>query len=121
MTGPLAQIVALIGLDAAERLCREYGGISHYIPKRPTPRHGFARVLTTDEWAALCREFGGGALRLPQGQALKRRRALELIAQGSLSVREIALAVGGTERWVSRLRAQHARQKHPSLPFGASP
>ncbi len=120
----IEQICAVVGKDAALKLCRAYGGISHYVPQRPRPDHPWAGLIGLEAWERLCAHYGGTRLTLPKGEyRLKRERVLDLLREGHLSVRQIAQEAGVTERYVSKLRGQvYGRQSETAaLPlFGAA-
>lgn len=118
MGSNLARIIKLIGRDGAERLCRHYGGVSFYIPHTPKESHAWAQIISQPAWEALCGDYGGTRLTLPRGeQGLKRARVLELLNTGGVSVRQIALRTGATERYVSMLRAKMMDTRQAPLPF----
>jgi hypothetical protein len=99
---PLAiEIAEVCGLDALLRLVEAYGGIAIRVPGR----HGLERVLTGPPYERFVLHFRGEELLIPKLEAgrwqLKRRRVLELRAQG-LTVAQIARAQRLTERQVYR-------------------
>lgn len=113
--GLLAEIAELIGAEAAGRLCRACGGVSYYLPAKPKPTHPWAQVVGLEAMEILCAQYGGSRLTLPKGDnAAKRRRVLQLLREGRLSVRQIAIKAGVTERYVSKMRG---RQDEARLPL----
>ena len=56
------ELVTVIGKDAAETLCRAYGGVPVYVASKPDPGGDLGRIISTAALVALCREYGGGAL-----------------------------------------------------------
>lgn len=118
MSSILEQLSDVIGQEAAYRLCRSMGGISYYIPKAPRPDHRIAERIGQGAWEKLCAYYGGTRLKLPTGeQYFKRQRAVALLQEGRLSNRQIALEIGGTEGFVSQLRAQLHRASDAVLPL----
>ena len=118
VTGTIGQIADIIGIDAAVRLCQAVGGVSWYIPHKAGTDHSFVKIIGQEAWSALCAAYGGTRLNLPQGDAqIKRQQAKELLEAGKLSVRQIALQTGLTERTISRLRGQNRDNHQQLLPF----
>lgn len=106
----LEEISSIIGIDTALRLCKQFGGVSYYIPQVPKLTHAWMRVLDAQQWAKVCAEYGGTSLTLPQGEHhIKRQRVDALLNEGRLSHRKIAMATGSTERYVQQ-RWQRIRQ-----------
>jgi Mor family transcriptional regulator len=112
------QIADLIGADAAERLCHQFGGISYYIPAAPTPEHKFLLVIDSSLLAKICSQFGGTTITLPKGRyAFKKALIVDLLAEGKHSVRKIASIADCTERYVSRIRSQAKANQERDLPL----
>ena len=113
----LDELSDIIGIDSALRLCHLFGGVSYYIPQNPKPGHRWAAALDDNQWAQICARYGGGPLTLPQGESQqKRSRIDELLNEGRLSHRNIAITTGATERYVRQrlqLMKQAERQNLP--------
>ena len=100
MGSTLKHLVELVGPEAAKSLCRAYGGVSHYIPQKPSPDHQFAEVVGMAAWIKICRHYGGGSLVLPKGEAhFKRENGFctystpRALASGKLRLRQAAPSV----------------------------
>ena len=118
MSANLERIISIIGAEATLRLCKSYGGISHYIPRTPLPAHPIRDLLGPDSWKRLCHYYGGTRLQIPRGErAYKRAAVIGLINENRLSVRQIAMTVGCTERWVSKMRGEVRRGEVVDLPL----
>ncbi|WP_449246476.1 hypothetical protein [Desulfarculus baarsii] len=115
----LEELSAVIGADAALRLCRAFGGVSHYIPQNPATPNAMARLLDDQAaWAKVCAYYGGAAITLPRGDnLLKRRRVDELLRAGAASHRVIAMQTGATERYVRARAKAMRRERARALPL----
>jgi hypothetical protein len=117
--GGIQQIIHLIGPEQTMKLCQAHGGVRHYIPKKPRPDHKFAKLIGMEAWQVLCSDFGGTHVTFPKLHQLKtkRRHVLALLRNSSMSVRDIAMEVDVTERYVSRLSGELKRLKAKELPL----
>lgn len=117
LTGVLADIARIAGLDAALAVVRARGGTRAYFPRAPGPDHWLSRAVGAETAALICRELlanqTGDEIDIPQGPTgtlrAARRMAAEMDASGA-SAPVIAVATGLTDRTVRRMRA---RRRHP--------
>jgi hypothetical protein len=116
----LEEIVASIGIEAAERLLKVRGGVQVYVPRAQEidEDHWLAKAVGMDNAAKLCHDLIGNQstglrIQLPTmnaiGNSLRRRRMLILIERGELSVNRIASEAGVTRRWVEKTLARQRK------------
>lgn len=118
-TGILAEIVAAIGPEAAERLARELGGQYVWLSARPGAGSLIARTVGLSEARALAEALGGDrSLAVPcgphRGQSGRRERIARLLAEGWPHSR-IAAEVGVHVRTVERVSAARGDERQPTL------
>lgn len=108
---------ATIGLQAALKLCDEYGGTTVIVPARPKATHPIARAIGAEAAKILYRSYGNTRLSLPlgptRGQRGRRTRVAQLIDQG-YSVPEAARLADVHERTVYNVKAT---QRHVETPL----
>lgn len=110
----LRRLAEVIGPAAAVRLADAYGGVEDLrIPKTARPDHDLAKVLTRDEFEALCAAYGGERLDIPKGVYKDLKKTAIMDAAGSN--REVALRLKVTQRYVRRVRAEVRRDQDPDL------
>ncbi len=108
LPGILAEIAQVAGEDAALRLARNRGGTQIYLPPIPAADHWICALIGRDAALAVCDRLTGGVgprrVLVPLGptgtQARARASVDNLLRDGNLSVRDIALATGYTDRGV---------------------
>jgi hypothetical protein len=98
----MAQLIEVIGQEAAQKLARAFGGTTISVPKVPGEHHMIRAVLGDDDTARLVSYCGGGRIYVPR-QAERRARARALYRVGALTVAAIAIETGFSERHVYRL------------------
>jgi Homeodomain-like domain len=101
----LEQLADIIGEAAAVLLSVRFGGRRLYIPKDPIATSDLVGVIGLKASLLLARRFGGVHLEMPLERG-KRERIVQL-SNGGKTVREIAEAVGCTERHVKYVRAEY--------------
>ncbi|KAK0341161.1 hypothetical protein LTR94_027558 [Friedmanniomyces endolithicus] len=109
-----ADRAAAIGRDAALKLADKFGGTRIYVPLAIGDHHPLCVALgreIADSLAAYC---GGGPLVIPK-QAARRERVLELHSRRSLTIAQIALETGYSERHVHRLLSEATDDRQPGL------
>lgn len=113
----LAELEEVIGKTNAALLCREFGGLSCYLPATPGPDHQFARIIGMPALSALAKYTGGWHLEMPNLRRAEPsvRRIREMLAQG-LTHRVIARECRVTERWVREVASQR-REVELRLPL----
>lgn len=110
----MAAIASAIGRDAALKLADKFGGTRIYVPLAIGDHHPLCVALgreIADSLAAYC---GGGPLVVPK-QAARRERVLELHSRRSLTIAQIALETGYSERHVHRLLSEATDDRQPGL------
>lgn len=102
----------LVGSDTAETLCREYGGIPFYIPRKVTPGKGLAKTIGFGCACAMCEAFGGEYITLPisRPESLK-KQILTLLNKGKIAS-DIARELHTTERYVRRVISKDLHKKN---------
>ena len=95
------------------RLAERLGGTEWYLPVKLAPTHPITRVVGIENAAELARVMNGARLDIPLCAALRRARRNEQIYQlwdDGQSTREIAMAIGVSQRWVRYILAQRSEQ-----------
>lgn len=100
----LAEIAAVAGDEAAETLARTFGGHRIYIRERITGEDWLSRLVGVTAAAALAQRFTGEYLDIPR--RLGARARIRLLRDAGRTVRQIADAVGCTERHVYAVLAE---------------
>lgn len=109
----LAKIAALIGNDLAMAMIHHAHANgctgSIYIPRRPRPGKCLVSLIGMDAATKLANTYGGQTLVMPKCRAMYREQrnaeALRMAAAG-ISIRNIAEAVGLTDRQVRYILAK---------------
>lgn len=99
------ELVGVIGAAATRRLCDAYGGARLYVPARMSPNDPIAREIGLTAAQKLSHYSGGQTIDLPKSH-VRKRRARQLLAEGDMSMRDIALATDYTERRLYQLQAE---------------
>ena len=101
----LRAIAEVIGPAEAVRLAEKVGGVMDvYIPRRPTRTHLYLQAIRNDSFDALCQAFGGQHLTIARG--VYRHLKKDAIATTPGSTRQVAIAVGASQRYVKKVRAE---------------
>ncbi|PAL25498.1 hypothetical protein [Sphingopyxis sp. GW247-27LB] len=98
------EVAAVIGSGPATKLCDRFGGTILYVPRVAANNHEIAVVIGAELAQLLCDRFAGSDLLLPKAYH-RRQRVIELLKEGKLSIRAIALATDYTERHVHNIKA----------------
>lgn len=113
LTGALAEIAGIVGLEAALKLARVAGGIRIYVPVGVDDRHWISEAIGRTLAEKLCAEFRGNFLFVPLGpcgpiasEVRRRREAIGKMIKAGLSSAEIARRAGVTQRTVHSHRAK---------------
>jgi len=99
------EVAAVIGSGPTAKLCDRFGGTSLYIPRSAANNHEITLVIGPDLTAVLCERFAGENLQLPKAFHRK-QRAIELLKEGKLSIKAIALATDYSERHVHNIKVE---------------
>lgn len=105
----LRLLVRSLGLHAAFRLVKAYGGTPVKVPRRVRPNHvehPLYLVLGADAFAKLVDAYGDEVLHLPKYDSIARQARHDLVRQlrrGGATRREIALSTGYTTRHVGNI------------------
>lgn len=89
-------------LGAALTLAREWGGTRRRIPKRPAPGMALVDLIGLEPARLLAGLHGDEEVDIPMGVVTGAKKSAILRQSGT--AREVALAVGTTERHVRRVR-----------------
>lgn len=100
----------LIGPEAAEELCRSYGGVPFYVPKRVKPGEGLAARIGFGRAYALAEAFGGEYVTIPLGNRTEplKTRIMKLLDERK-SAPDIARELGTTERYVRTIMTRYRK------------
>src|SRR3546814_2642563 len=96
------EVAAVIGAAAAHKLCEVVGGVRIYIPPVIGHAHPVFAAIGAAAAAKLAEYYHGTMLELPKAH-LRRRRVLELVERGGMTISQIALA----DRKSTRLNSSH--------------
>lgn len=97
----LADIARVVGPRNAVALAEAVGGVETYIPKYPGADHPLTLILGAEAAKALAEVYGGLELVIPRGVFRNLKKAAIMDATGSR--RQVALALGVTERYVRKV------------------
>ena len=107
--GQLEDLGAILGTEAALRLCAIHGGGSLYVPDSPSKEHPLTRLLGEIPFRRLCQEFGSQIITPPELEAFQRLRRVRQVSAGlsrGLRVRELAVILALSERQIANYRSQ---------------
>jgi len=111
----LQPIVDRIGLDAALKLVKAYGGVRLYVPKKVDVDHPLAALIGYPAAKALAAEFGGQPhFDIPKCEAALREHRNRQIRQDRAmghSIRELALKYRLTEKQIGSILAEAVRDE----------
>ena len=98
------ELVTVIGKDAADVLCRTYGGVPVYVPQKVDPSGLLCRFIGVTAMKALCLEYGGLRITVPNGRKAEPFKGdiMRRLDEGRPH-QAIALELGVTERYVRQL------------------
>lgn len=99
------EVAAVIGSGPTAKLCDRFGGTSLYIPRSAANNHEITLVIGQHLASVLCERFAGSDLLLPKAYHRK-QRVIDMLNEGKLSIRAIALATDYTERHVHNIKAE---------------
>lgn len=103
------ELEGVIGKDGANQLCRTYGGVPLYVPRRADNSTKLGRILGPFRLAALTAVYGGLRITVQNGRRAEPRKLCIInLLQAEISAEKIALCVGVTERYV-RMVAQYCK------------
>lgn len=111
------ELEEVIGRDAAETLCRSYGGVPMYVPRKADLTCQLGRILGPLPLAALAAEYGGLRITVPNGRRGEPyKAAIARKLEDGHSYDKIALELGVTERYVRLVaRARKVQPRQLSL------
>ena len=94
----------VIGEDMARVLCQTRGGVTIYVPKTARQEHELTRYIGMTGLRSLSAVYGGEVIVVPNYRRGKPRKAeiIRLLERG-LSMRDIALQLDVTERYVEHI------------------
>ena len=109
------ELEEVIGRDGADALCRTYGGVPVYVPRKADPACCLGRILGPLALSALSAEYGGLRITVPNGRRGEPyKAAIARKLENGRPHEEIALELGVTERYV-RLIARSRRSSPRQL------
>lgn len=97
-------VADVIGVEAAEKLCRALGGARIYVPAAIGEHHPIAVAIGEENAARIAEHFHRTVLALPKGLS-RRERVIEFRRTTNMTIREIALATEYTEAGVYKILA----------------
>ena len=98
-------VADVIGVEAAEKLCRSLGGTRIYVPATIGEHHPIAVAIGEENAARIAEHFHRTVLALPKGLS-RRERVIEYRRSTKMTIREIALATDYTEAGVYKILAE---------------
>ncbi len=96
----------LIGQEAASILCRLYGGIQFYVPKRVRNGERLAGSIGFGRALALCNAYGGGYIVVPLDRPEPLKVQIVRLLKKGKRAPDIARKLGTTERYVRRIMSE---------------
>lgn len=97
----MAELAEALGPDAACTVARHLGGTTIHAPRDIGPDHFYSQKLGHELARELCKWLNGSRFYVPLRWE-RRKRALDLRQAGALTVPQIALEVGMSERQIYR-------------------
>ena len=98
-------IVDVIGVPGAEKLCKELGGATMYVPAAIGAHHPISVAIGAELAAKIADHFHRTKLAIPKGLS-RRERVLEFRRTTDMTVQQIALACDYTEAGVYKILAE---------------
>lgn len=114
----LDELSGVIGMEAAHKLARTFGGTSIYVPMAIGESHPLSVAIGRDAAELLSAWTGGSAISIPK-QAERRSRVAALRQGTALTIAQIAVETDYSERHVYRLLREIADERQPDL-FGGT-
>lgn len=112
--GAMAELVDIIGEDAARQLARRFGGTSVYVPRFPGEHHPLTVALGHPAADKIAAWAGGSTLAVPKAPE-RRERVIDLHRRRALTNAQIATETGYSERHVYRLLREEDDARQPRL------
>lgn len=110
----MADLIEVVGEDAARHLARRFGGTSVYVPRAIGDHHPLCAALNRVAADRLAAWAGGTSIAVPK-QPERRARVHELHRAGALTVAQIAFETAFSERHVYRLLRDEDAARQPGL------
>jgi len=99
----LVDLAEALGLRVALALIAHFGGLEMRVPKHPGPDHPLLKALGETDGRAVCSCLGGEQIYVPRGGRAGRVKAALEMADTGLTRRQIARALGISQRHVRRM------------------
>jgi|GEM_PF-1281057 hypothetical protein len=117
----MRELKEVIGKDAAQKLCRNKGGVLLYVASTYMDMHPLVPLIGAGAYRALCLEYGGMHIEIPNGRKLEPRKdeVLAMLDKGGVPIQEIARLCGVSARYV-RLLARLTPDQRKKKPDPAS-
>lgn len=113
-----ADIVDVIGTEAADKLCAEWGGKSKYTPAFATADHPLTQIIGFEAAKALCDYYRvgrtGARIELPMRKSSKAAAIRAMLEEGK-SAGEVATELNVHQRTVFRHRAKMQAERGRAL------
>lgn len=106
------EMAAALGPEAARTVARLLGGTTVRPPRQITPDHYLVQKLGAELAGELVRWLNGDRFYVPM-QSERRRRCLDLLEAKQMTITQIALELGLTERAVYKIKAGAAPKPLP--------
>lgn len=116
---PIDEIAEQVGVDAAKKIVKAYGGTRLYIPAAAKPDHLLAVLIGFDNAVKLGQYFSGERVIIPKrfnSMEYIRAAVPKLYNQG-WKIRDIALAMDCCERTVFTILQKKREYEEPMLPM----
>ena len=115
----LPELASVIGKDAAETLCRAWGGMPKYLPHNPGPNHHWAPIIGMTALTRLAAYAGGWHVSLPNLRRPEDQKPrIMAMLEAGCPVPKIAAECLVSERWVRTIKAEQRQiQRVRSLPI----
>ena len=97
-------LIAIVGLSAAEVIVRERGGVRLCIPVKATANHWLAKLIGLENLTKLVNVYKREEIDIPRCAAAIRVARENEIAYSTKSNAELALEHGYTERGIRKLK-----------------
>ncbi|PZO64624.1 MAG: hypothetical protein DI498_10900 [Paracoccus denitrificans] len=112
----LVDVGETLGLNVAQLLIQNFGGLEVKFPVKPRPDHAVIKALGEVDGYALCEFLGGQQIYVPHARAPRTRLAdVRALQTQGLDNAEIARRLGISQRWVRALINQRPDDTQLSL------